>query len=469
MPPVAPINKSYVCGRIDGAARAYRDCWNTLALFKTGITEGDYHRLADFQPCLAQAIHDLDRCYDDIRREERAYITKKETVEHGQFASRMAELAGFRDAVNGALKIGLSLGDAFAWFFYLRSPEMIPRQVSKPRVKHTPPGLGGIGELAFVKTIRRFKHYFPIYHGITTMLRSGDFSLVDLRDFKVAALVELKTSRVNENTLSFSLNVISPQKLDDLAEGFSSSIGKAAGDEKPADIPGFKERLKRQIKTMGSVVEKSADGEHVEQYDAYHIKELRELGGMIAQSPSAYKQTGPGLLLLAVKIPEAPLSGRIFDAGGQIDIASVLPDLAKEAIKLVRPNSAYNSLITGELYVSLPLGATPLFWWPVDSSFLEGIFFRDVWIGAIYNPAHFAEKLIAKGFVIEGKGNPNHWSVHKPIGDLKAKLEGFDYFLRVIQYHLMREDAAVDIIEKTMTAGQLPGSRVVMNINHQLL
>ncbi|MDD5302631.1 MAG: hypothetical protein PHS14_05915 [Elusimicrobia bacterium] len=468
-----PISRWDICNQIDKAEQAYRLCWDILAEFKASMETGKHLRLMDFQPALAQAIHDLDRTFDAIRREERSLVETKGARNHSQFTARMAELGGFREAIDKAIRIGKGLGDAFAWIFYLGSLEMLPEQISKPAVSHTPPGVGGQGELAFVRFFPRFKHYLPIYHGITSFLRSGDFSLVDVRTLKVAALVELKTAQIAGAKHTFTLNIVGQNKLDDLSDGFTFTPDDEITDVTPIikpDIPGFNDRLKRQIGTMGSVLKERAADKNIEQHDAYHTQELRELAKESAVASPAYKQAGPGLLLIALKMPELKLSERLLDPSAPSDFASKLTDLPKKTIALFNATSKFNSLIISQLHVSLPAGATPLFWWPCDQSFLQKIFFHELWVGTVFNPVHFAEKLTSRGFTIKGEGNPNRWSVYKTTGNMKATIEGFHYFLASIQYHLMREDNVIDMIEKVESAAKKarPNTRIALNITHRL-
>jgi|GEM_PF-1898655 len=468
--------KKEVFEKIDLAATVFHNCWDTLNSVKAGTKPLDYQQVMDFQPHLAQAIYDLDRCYDAICQQERDLISKKSQFDHTQFATQMAELANLRKAIDKTLHIGKIIGDSFAWIFYLRNREILTNQVTKPRTMHTPSGLGGLGELTFVRSVPRFKHYLPLYHGITTLLRSGDFTLIDLRTFKIAALVELKTSRIDINTLSFSLHTISQQDSTDLTDGFSFPPTRTDMTEKPPvenvnNVNGFNQRLERQVKTMVSVLKESTPNKYQECHNAYHIEELRDLIRNLDTSTHAYKQVGPGLLLMAANIPQASLSERVFNYGKHVDVHSIFPDLTKAAQKIVLPGSNHNRIIISELNGSLPSGATPMFWWPVEISFLKKILFGEIWIGTIFNPAHLAEKLVGKGFIISGEGRPERWTIQKLIGEYKASLHGFHYFISAIQSHLMREDAVIDVIEKTTTeaASQKPGTHVNMLINHNMM
>ena len=55
-----------------------------------------------------------------------------------------------------------------------------------------PPGFGGIGETMFMKNVRMFGEYMVIYHGMTTILRIGDITFIDLKKLKVAGIGEIK-------------------------------------------------------------------------------------------------------------------------------------------------------------------------------------------------------------------------------------------------------------------------------------
>lgn len=465
-----PIDDERIARKITTATDIFLECWEILSHLKQKQL-GKASPILEFQPKLAQAIYRLDREYDSIRAEERRLIQRKKSIDQKTFDFQIAELAHFRGAIEQTARIGRGLGDAFAWLFFLGTPELLSQQAGRPRVGHTPPGLGGTGELAFVRTFPKFKSYFPLYHGITSLLRSGDFSLVDLRSFKVAGLIELKTTRVDSRTLRFSINAVGSQKLDDLTEGFNlEAEDNFEIATPPKVIPGFRERLERQMRTMGSVLEPRRAGAHAELRDAYHIDELRQLSKSLEIQKSAYQQVGPGLLLMASHTPQAPIAARLLQREAAFDAKAVFPDLVQNSIKLMSPRSPDNSITISQFDFTLLLGGTPLFWWPVDHKFLFKIYFQELWVGTLFNPIHFAEKLRARGFEVTTHGKPNEWVVRKRIGQMEAKVECFPYFLSAIAHHLMREDGAVNAIETALqTAQERPGTRVQLNFNHMML
>lgn len=463
-------DKCEVANKINLAVAAYNDCWEILTTIKTGNTTDGNLRIYDFQPRLAQAIYDLDRCYDSICQQQNDFISKKSNFRRDEFAKRMSTFADLRVAIDKAIHTGKLIGDSFAWFFYNKNQDTLTKQITKPRSMHTPPGVGGIGEITFVKAFPRFKHYFPIYHGITSLLRSGDFTLIDLRSFKVAALVELKTTKIDEHTLSLSLNTIGEQNIDDLAETFNLPTNPQR-PPRQGTIQGFDQRLKRQLRTMASVIKRSVPDKHQQYHNAYHIQEIKDLSHELTIHQKAHKHVGESMLLVAANLPTASLAARLLDPKAHsFDIRALFPNLAKETHKIICKDSQHNRIILSEIDGDLPAGATPLFWWPLEISFLKKIFFREVWIASIYNPAHFAERLMQKGFVISGQGRPEQWNVHKPIGKSKATLQGLQYFLSAIQHHFMKETIVVDLIEKVTAEASTKGqdTKVNMIINHRM-
>lgn len=451
------------------AERAYVQCWEILVSLKAEPRQIDPIKVFSFQPTLADAIHSLDRRYDEVRAAEKALVAIKAAVPREEFRKRIAELARLRATVKETADIGRSLGDAFAWIFYINSPDMLPRQVARPRAGNTPSGIGGKGELAFVRAFPKFKHYFPIYHGITTFLRSGDFTLLDTRTFKVAGLIELKTKRVGEKMSEFSIHFVGSQKIDDLMDGVT--ITEAEFEPPPlAPIPGFQEHLESQVKTMSGVLGDKEPCGKANIHNAYHIKELRELASSLRAGNAAYQQAGPGLLLIGVNLPQMSLPARLAGSASPFDVATTFPDLVSRTKMMMRSDSQLNAIIVSRLEAAPIPGGTPLFWWPVDTEFLRAVYFREVHVGSIFNPAHLAHKLIDRGFEVVAHGRPEQWSAHKRIGDYRAELQSFAYFVWAIQYHLMREESAVEAIERTLIEAHLrPDARVYMNINHMML
>ena len=134
---------------IDHADRSFRTCWQTLISLKK--VEGlDGRALFDFQPVLASALFKLDDAYRRLVHFRGILIQKKASHAATRFRQRMRALDQDRKALRSAMRVGRNLGDAFAWIFYQYDQPSLELLFKNPPNPHTPPGIGGLGELEFI-------------------------------------------------------------------------------------------------------------------------------------------------------------------------------------------------------------------------------------------------------------------------------------------------------------------------------
>ena len=177
---------------VDQAEQDLGRCWETLASLRTGPD----HRLVDFQIDLAAVLYRLSELYQEIAAERRALIGRKQSYSPRWFARRQAVLAGYQTAIERTLLIGKSMGNAFAWFFYQSQPDLLQKHYSEPHQRVLPTGIGGRGELEFIRQVRSIDGKLVLHHGITSILRVGDISLIDLSKFRVVSIGEIKTAPI---------------------------------------------------------------------------------------------------------------------------------------------------------------------------------------------------------------------------------------------------------------------------------
>ena len=193
---------------IDTAGSSFRDCWGTLCDMKSGNTQGLFaKRFREFQPTLADAIFRLDEDYRAVTREKRSLVNKKEVLSEPWFGRRMRKLESYRTALKEAGTVGRSIGDAFAWFFYRNDQATLARHLQHEPVSFTPSGIGGKGEVESLKRLWSTGR-LPLYHGVTSCLRHGDFSLMDLNSGKAVAIAEAKARRKNKQTIEVRLHLV---------------------------------------------------------------------------------------------------------------------------------------------------------------------------------------------------------------------------------------------------------------------
>lgn len=189
-------SKTAITKVLDEVEVELKRCWRTLAAMKDEPYDERYaYELIDFQSVLAPAIFRLNDSYVLLAQAKKLAVSRKRQVNAEWFRTRMRSIAKYQHAIKTVISIAKALGDSFAWIFYQRERELITRHLERERLDHTPPGIGGRGELEFIKQVKHIDGQLVLFHGITTFLRLGDISLIDLGTRTVTALGELKTKQ----------------------------------------------------------------------------------------------------------------------------------------------------------------------------------------------------------------------------------------------------------------------------------
>jgi len=442
---------------ISSAETDFLTCWDVLTSMKYGPIPGDFAEKAlRFQPLLAKAIFKLDQFYRELRRAEHATVERKGSMVRDEFPGEMRRLASYRVAIKETLALGRALGDAFAWFFYRKSQYMLEKHVAHAAIRHSPPGIGGRGELAFISNIRP-DGAMLLFHGITTFLRLGDVSFVDLKRGDVVALGELKTIKQEGNQYSIQLHMIGSDKTRIPLQ----TVTPTPGTNEPSELsPRFKRRLDQQLKAMVPGLRDKPAELRSSILDGYHVDSLQNLSASLETNNYAYEQAGEGLLLVGLKVrPEMSFTDRLMSSE-DLDLKESLRDLPAKAVQLMDLQSTDNSILMGALSFRFQLGCAPLFWLPVSADFTRELYFGGVVIQTIYNPSYFQKRLKQMGFRIEGHiGEPNCKIERSLEGGRVTGLENVLWFLSAIRNHLLKEDKVIEMLSELMgrtERGEIP-------------
>jgi len=355
------------------------------------------------------------------------------------------------------MKIGRDIGDAFAWAFLREDQKLIEKHFSHPPNPHTPPGIGGRGELEFVRQFRP-AGFLMLYHGITSFLRIGDVSFVDLRSGRVTAIGELKSKPSGPGKLTATLVILGSdrEKLP-----FRTDIPESEPNEKKRSSlidPFFQETLKRQSKEIASALRQREAEHKTDLRDAYYIDELAQFAVQLSTKRLAFQRIGRGMVLAGCcPYRGRSLSSRIYSA---IKEASVLKRMAKireNVAVILDPSLTDNGIIFSELDNSIRFGQTPLFWFPCNIDFLEKIYFLRAITATLLNPAHLLKNLRDHGYEVQTEQhgrNPPVFTVSKRLASTIAGIEQFDFFLRLMQQRFMREEKIMEMFESCLSEMQ---------------
>lgn len=451
---------------INRAEMQFTECWDTLASLRSRRVG----RIIDFQTTLGQALRELSLAYTDLAAARDSLIKRKRFLDPGWFQQRQASLAALQGAIRQALAIGRALGDAFAWFFYQKSREILAAHLAHPREDRLLTGRGGAGEIEFVKNIRVLAGCFVLHHGITSMLRIGDVSLIDLDSLSVRALGELKTTPVDSQTSRVSVTLISGASLD-LGHGFAD-IPKAAHVTASTVTPRFRRQIARMVKTMAP---SQTSHPHI---DVPLARDTRaaHLGRILANSA--------GRMILCERLSDALVivvvrhRGRLFSRLTATLSPSFGLGLSEVVPPMALPNSKHNAILLRSLQYDhggdshVLRGAIPLFWSRIEPELLRPIILGEAIALSIYNPAHLLAKVEAQGFEVLPGRRPGDYVFEKREGDQTLRLEHSWYFVDLAASYLWEEDALVQLITDSIRQiGELAADgpvRVDFNFEHLL-
>jgi hypothetical protein len=451
------VNRRRLRAGIDEAGQSFGECWQTLVAMK-GLAKLDGNALLAFQPNLAAALFKLDDLYRKLIENRKVLIRNKSSYSTPRFTLRMRWIANDLRGVRSAIDIGRSLGDAFAWMFYKHDQPLLEQHFKQPLNPHTPPGIGGIGELEFIRQARP-AGFFMLYHGITTFLRIGDVSFYDLETGRVASTAELKSRRVAPGRLTVTAHVMGkPGKKIPFVD--PNTMVRPENNRPKQSVGDFEfaKRLETQMKRIEETVLPEPPTHKSELLDAYHIDEVSKFGRELVSNGLAYQQIGKGLLLAGSHTYRGrSLSSRIFSKASDKSVVKRMRRFPEYAIQIADPALTDNSIIFSPLDHAVRIGSPPLFWFPCDIDFLEALYFLRITAVSVYNPAHLFKELRSRGCEVIARHNANGvpaFEVTKKMPNAIMGIEQFDFFLRLIQQRFMREEKVLEVLEKGLT--QLP-------------
>ncbi|HZF42698.1 MAG TPA: hypothetical protein VEZ48_04760 [Sphingomonadaceae bacterium] len=433
------------CTRVVGALSGYKS------------DEATGKDVVEFQQRLYRIIADLETLYRRIKREEKRLIGAKARYTPVWFAKRMAHLSAYSKKLRDGLILARAVGDGFVWFFYERDPQLIDEHLKLQPQLLLPPDLGAAGERILLESLRGVDGKFMLYHGITSLLRIGDFSFIDMTSLRVTCLAELKTSRIDPQRINLSLSIISGDK--DQIPKFPMREPNEPRDPAPPLSAPMQARFERQRKVMQESIvaaKKVRDGLTISSDLGFHYRELEDVVRRSHARAFEYVKAGDGLIIGAWRIP----GSRSYGAPSPKRQIDRMPELASDmpawATKILDAGGTWNSIAFGGLGGDESLKARstglPFFAWPVDPQVLADIAFERVVVITLFNAGHLIKRLHANGYEVglDEKGRLKRAT--KQVDNRVIELENYSYFMSLVPWALMTEDAVMSIIEQTIDA-----------------
>ncbi len=130
-----------------------------------------------------------------------------------------------------------------------------------------------------------------------------------------------------------------------------------------------------------------------------------------------------------------------------------LDKMFEDISKIIIPDSKYNSVKLGYVLYDdkdkpkLNPSAKPLFWQNLSLETLKKIYFSEVRLLTIYNPAFLVETLKEIGFEYEYDERHKKNMLIKKIDDKLFKADGIQFYLDLIMSHLHDEESIKDTVD----------------------
>jgi len=418
-------------------------CWEVLADMKAlNVKDNSIgERMLNFQDRLATNLFDLQGFKNQISQEKIQLVKAKNLYPTEIFVRKIKMLSGFSKCFEFLINISKNLGDVFVWFFYRNDLDLIDKHSTHTPIKGFVSGAGGKGELSFLKNVKHIAGCFTLYHGISTVLRYGDYSFIDLETFKVIGTGELKSRLTDDGLINCSLSLINLKgsKLDSFAKEIQ--IGKS---EQPKWI---EDKLRKQIPGIVNLFRDKNEGDFNKKiHSEFYFSDLEKLHRQTKVGHYSLKKLSDGLGLTGIKVRRKSLFSKISN----FKIPEFEEDeIVKFTMDLLKPNSSENGVIMGNLlfdlnYESSPTwGMLPLFWQPINISILKDIYFMNFLVMTTFNPIHLIDKIREMGFLVESRYVKNN-----PKGrHFQHRLTNFDFFA----YHILNNLQKEDFVLKTLS------------------
>jgi len=438
------ISQVSVMEKIDLADTIFNRCFDCLLAMKHGDTNIG-NKLLRFQPELAECLYDLMTFYQDLKSEENKMIISKSSYSFDDFRGTMAEIHKFLNVIKEVIEIGKSLGDAFAWFFYGNNLPELGKHFRHESTGLFVAGIGGRGEIEFIKNNQNLQGLFVVYHSITSMLRVGDFSLY-APGAGIIGIGELKTEQDPSNAHKLTVNAHISSKIDLSATEITSASNETntLHVEPRTQIPHKNPRLAKQLNVQDRLLYKKETNKTINQYTDYDYY----LINLIANGNTIVTNQEKTLLLFSIQSRFSRLSECLlkddYDFNPSIELKTAVDNL-------VLPNNDNNSLIYGNIDTVMTYARIPIFWWNIDDVICRDIYFKRVHILSAYNPAALFQHYVNAGFSLVSAKHINDFCLIKSQNASKIELGNLGMFFDLALHSLMKTSAIIKMIDSILS------------------
>lgn len=449
------VTRTEVETAVNEAGAAFEQCWLTLAALKSGkLADHSGISLLQFQPTLATALAELSSKYRKLSRERDDRVGSKSRLSASWFARRMRFISAQQEIISRAVYVGKSIGDAFAWFFYQNDGAYLYEHLKEPEQLLIPSGVGGYAELETVRKIPVANGHFVLYHGITSILRLGDFSLIRLDKLKVVTVGEIKAGKPSDGRLTITMLYPCDPTTGKTIAKQAETVQQRRAVRTDGLSASARDRLGRQMRRMASAHSTlSSERDKRLNYEMRdRISEFESFLDGITPAGPTFRQLGRSLLLIGVCIPRRQLYDRL-KGGTNSDWKTKLASVARHAEALVARERSDNALYIASWFfredgkISHRPGMTHPIWWPMSASAMKRVVLQDVLVLTVFNPAHLFGALEDAGFEVTANF-PKGFTAEKKIEKGSMSLGGISHYFEMIQHYFFSEDDVAGMLQQ---------------------
>lgn len=438
------------------AEAKFRECHQAIVSSKD-VEAGkiDASKLFLVQTTLGRSIYFLEHKILELKREIKA---REEQLKAGASISTGKQIKAIRShihALEQVIDYGKILGDSFAWIFVRDDEEQIRRHHAHERLRHSPVGVGGMGEIVFIASFQKMGEHLALHHGITSFLRIGDFSLVNLKTGAIEGIGELKTKKEADDRICVEVNLVGKKSAITMPRPSGVPIGEET--TQATDNPVFAAKLDRQLKKMREAYHPKprenppkpiAVPSATLTFDPFSLEKLYD-----ATTPKVASsiQLSPGLVLVGLKSPAASLTDHVFN-DQPIDANSILANTATDLRRLKLADSTDNSVNMGWLVYpiheryGLHFGCMPPMWWPIRQDVIDALLVRNFSVMTFFNPAFLIARFRQQGYRIHRVAKRGITLEAPQATGISLYFSHLEYFFDLAARHLITEDSIFTMI-----------------------
>jgi hypothetical protein len=449
---------------IDSIEPKLESLWNDLASLKTYDNSVSIEFILLFQSELAEILAQINNHYHNLSKIDKSHKSNRNSLRKDDFNAANEIIQSCINALKSLIYICKSMGDAFAWFFYQNEKDILNEHLQRQEQLLLPSGYQGrIGELSLIKEVKQIKSNFLLYHGITSILRIGDFSLIDLKQLKLTSLAELKTHHIKGNKVQLSLHLLGQKKI--INKFIGNNNRKAKTNSKKNDSLNlnklassgskFKERLDKQMGDMAKALKVYSDENPKVEKTIIGKTNIQQLDNFVTNLDKSefgeFQKIDDGLIVILVKSSGNKLSNRLFE---QPNLDFIKSSKFKELVfSCLDSTSQFNSQLINYIHynqkgINTALGMKPLFWENISSETVKKIYFREVVAITYYNPVFLKKKLDDLGYVYEYSEITKEKSFVKKSSESVLVLENIGYFISLVSKYLQNESEVIKMIDE---------------------